>query len=131
MTVLSTLYTLFSPTISALSNPKLPFNHRWRLLFLPPINFAFIFHLLSSLAPFLKHTLRWIHTRSGSIRALVFQPHKSQRKEKLRPLHVNIHGGGFIDGLLVQNARFVQIFSQRLAIVQPTVSHQSIASQRH
>ncbi|KAK2731417.1 hypothetical protein FQN55_004696 [Onygenales sp. PD_40] len=90
----------FQPILDALFAPGIPFSYRWRLLTIAPIN---------TLAYSMKW-LPWIFSRVYSVtwiplrrnadhpaRALVFKP-KAPSKS-LRPLHIDIHGGGFIGGI--------------------------------
>ncbi|KAK2808716.1 hypothetical protein FQN50_004387 [Emmonsiellopsis sp. PD_5] len=90
----------FQPMLDALFAPGIPFSYRWRLLTLAPLN---------TLAYSMKW-LPWIFSRAYSVtwiplrrnaghpaRALVFKP-KAPSKS-LRPLHIDIHGGGFIGGI--------------------------------
>jgi acetyl esterase/lipase len=113
---LSLLPRIFSPIYDALFS-TLPYWQRWRLLLLQPINI--IVPIL--LSPFWlfsnRYRVLYIPTRSGPKRCLVYQPPglgESRRREKhanLRPLHVDIHGGGFIGGIAEQNTRWCSYLS--------------------
>ncbi|KAH7354584.1 Alpha/Beta hydrolase protein [Pyrenochaeta sp. MPI-SDFR-AT-0127] len=100
----SILPRLFSPTVDAIFS-NIPFWQRWRTLLLQPIN------LLAALitAPTWlfnnRYSVIYVDTRSGSKRCFVYQPPRKS-KDELRPLHIDIHGGGFIGGISEQSARW-------------------------
>jgi acetyl esterase/lipase len=107
VTLARTLRAWFSPSIDALFARNLPFSYRWRLLALQPISL-----LTYSIASF-----PWLFSRSfrteylpispnRTLRVLVFDNPKAKKQNKLRPLHLDIHGGAFIGGLPEANAPF-------------------------
>lgn len=121
--MLSLLPSVFQPLRDFLFAPR-PLPHRWRLLLLQPI--ALITYTLKALpylfkAPFVVY---YIPTRrpGESIRALVYN-YPSKRTKAFspshkRPLHIDIHGGGFIGGTPEYDAPFCdQLAGQTGAIV--------------
>lgn len=91
------LHLWFRPTLVALFNPRLSWAIRWRTLLLQPT--CLITYSLETLPylfsrPFqVEHLPVW---KDRSVRCLVFKAPNSSRK--LRPLHIEIHGGAFIGG---------------------------------
>ena len=121
---LSLLPRVFQPTYDALFS-ALPFWQRWRLLLLQPINIL-VALLVSPYWLFNnRYNVFYIPTRSGSKRCLVYHPpafrpqHSDGRESKplLKPLHVHIHGGGFIGGLAEQDARWCDYLSNKTGAV--------------
>jgi acetyl esterase/lipase len=123
---LSPLPRIFSPTFDAIFS-TLPFWQRWRLFLLQPINI--LAALLTSPSWLLnnRYSVIYIPTRNGKRRCLVFQPPLSgKQKEKernLRPLHIDIHGGGFIGGLPEHGARWCGFLSEGTGAVVVSVSY--------
>jgi acetyl esterase/lipase len=123
---LSPLPRVFSPTFDAVFS-TLPFWQRWRLVLLQPINI--LAALLTSPSWLLnsRYSVIYIPTRNGKRRCLVFQPPisgKQRGKErKLRPLHIDIHGGGFVGGLPEHGARWCSLLSNRTGAVVVSVSY--------
>ncbi|CAG9976197.1 unnamed protein product [Clonostachys byssicola] len=101
------LYSWFRPLCVALFNSSIPWKYRWRLALLQPISlltysigsFPYIFS-----RPFYVEYLPIFPKRS--VRALVFKTPGTGKGRRLRPLHIEIHGGAFIGGLPESNARF-------------------------
>ncbi|KLJ09117.1 hypothetical protein EMPG_15456 [Blastomyces silverae] len=97
---MAALRQCIQPIYDALFCPGIAFKYRWRLLTLAPINaLAYSFKWLP-----------WVFSRSYSVvkiplsrspgrtsRALIFTPKTPFRS--LRPLHIHVHGGGFIGGI--------------------------------
>ncbi|KAF2422434.1 alpha/beta-hydrolase [Tothia fuscella] len=123
-----TLHQWFRPLIIALTNTTLSWKYRWRLLLLQPL--SFLTYTLTTLPwTFSKaYKVHWIPTRSGPIRALIFLP-KSKPKTsipstsppnsptKLRPIHLDIHGGAFIGGLPEYEAHFSSMLCEKAGCV--------------
>jgi acetyl esterase/lipase len=113
---LSFLPRIFSPIYDALFS-TLPCWQHWRLLLLQPINIVVAILLSPSCLFSNRYRVLYIPTRSGPKRCLVYQPHgpgENHRRGKyanLRPLHVDIHGGGFIGGIAEQNTRWCSYLS--------------------
>jgi acetyl esterase/lipase len=109
----------FQSTIDAFFAPSLPFNLRWRLLLLQPI--ALLTYCLKGLPWMFSNAFQVIRipTRrpDESLRALVFQPNHKPRNGMLRPLHLDIHGGGFLGGLPEYEAGFCQKLSKETGAV--------------
>jgi acetyl esterase/lipase len=106
----STLQHWFQPMIDAFSAPSLPFKYRWRLLALQPI--VLLAYCLKAL-PWLftsAFDVVWIPTRRPDhyLRAIVFRPRDQSAVSPLRPIHLDIHGGGFMGGLPENEAAFCQ-----------------------
>lgn len=126
---ISIIPRLYQPAYDAVFS-TLPFSQRWRLLLLHPINI--LAALLTSSTWLLnnRYSVLYIPTRSGKKRCLVFQPPASRssragdergeaekRETELRPIHIDIHGGGFIGGLAEQDARWCSYLSDKTGAV--------------
>ncbi|KAL9580362.1 MAG: hypothetical protein Q9212_004543 [Teloschistes hypoglaucus] len=108
--MISFLRTIFHPFVDACC-ASLPFHYRCRMLLLLP--FTFISYTWKSLPyvlnrPFVVYR---IPTRrpGETVRALIYNHpgrHQTPAKGRLRPLHVDIHGGGFIGGIPEYDAPF-------------------------
>ena len=98
--ILSTLHSWFRPTLVALFYRDIPSPLRWRLLVLQPI--SLLTYSIGSL-PYLFHrpfTVEYLPIApERQLRVLVFRAEGNGHGRQLRPLHVEIHGGGFIGGL--------------------------------
>ncbi|KMU86447.1 carboxylesterase [Coccidioides immitis H538.4] len=117
----------FGHLYHALFCPSIPFSYRWRLVALQP---------LTSLAYFLKwipcafsrdKSVIWIPLRRDPghfVRAVVFNP-KCLRQKNLpgRPLHLDIHGGGFLGGLPEYDAPFCMEVARRTGAVVVSTSY--------
>ena len=101
---------MWHPLIDALFAPS-PIQHRGRLLFLLPV--SLVLYTWKAL-PYIfsrPYVVCQIPTRRPreKIRALVYNhPSKCSkpRANKKRPLHIDIHGGGFIGGLPEEDVPF-------------------------
>ncbi|OAL45069.1 alpha/beta-hydrolase [Pyrenochaeta sp. DS3sAY3a] len=143
----SILPPLFSPLLTALFS-RIPFWQRWRTLFLQPLSLLAAALTSPSWLFSNQYEVLYIPTRGGRhIRCLVFQPpretsgtvksrnvnSKENAKAKdsntttkhtdLRPLHIDIHGGGFIGGLPEHNARFCAFVAAHTAAVVVSLSY--------
>lgn len=109
----SLLSTWFQPLLFAIFGSGVPFTYRWRILLLQPLT-ALI--LCMKVLPWTfsnAYIVQYISTRHGSVRCIVFKPRpRSQWPKPLRPLHVDIHGGGFMGGVSELDA----VFAQQVAI---------------
>lgn len=125
---LSIIPTLFQPLFHSIFS-TIPWTQRWRVFLLQPIN------LLTALltSPYWtfnnRYSIIYIPTRSGTRRCLIYLPPDHQAPEsssqiqppnieqltminkKQYPLHLDIHGGGFIGGFPEANARFCSLLS--------------------
>src|SRR6266498_2823442 len=116
---MASLFQWFRPTYDAFFAPSLPFSYRWRLLGLQPIA------ILANAMQFLPwcfssaYKVTRIPTRRAneSVRAIVFQPSPKPTSGALRPLHLDMHGGGFLGGIAEYDASFCQLFSQETGAV--------------
>ncbi|KAL8928628.1 MAG: hypothetical protein Q9172_000843 [Xanthocarpia lactea] len=97
----SFMVTMWHPLVDALFAPS-PLPHRWHLLLLLPItlllypvkSFPYLFS-----CPFETYYVP-SRRRGESIRALVYgHPERWSNFKGKRPLHLDVHGGGFIGGL--------------------------------
>lgn len=121
--MLSVLSGWLQPTYDAFFN-SLPFDHRWRLLLFQPL--AILINLMKHLPWILsdRYTVHQISTREGrSVRAIVFQPPRRGDPNRLRPLHVDVHGGAFIGGIAEANAAFCALVSDRTGAVVVSTEH--------
>ncbi|KAE8149083.1 hypothetical protein BDV25DRAFT_130646 [Aspergillus avenaceus] len=124
---MSTLYRWFGPIYDAVLCPSLPFSIRWRLIALQPIvlltnSIQFARSIFSS-----DHaTTIWIPLKRApgySVRAIVYHPPPKISPLKPTPLHLNIHGGGFIGGLPEGNALFCQKIAAETGAIVVSTSH--------
>jgi acetyl esterase/lipase len=114
------IYSWFHPTIDALFAPNIPFNLRWRLLAFQPI--AILSYLIIKSPwifskPWTEEIIRISPGRN--LRVLMFKSNaKTGPAGKLRPLHINTHGGGFLGGSPEMDAPFCsQLAAQTGAVV--------------
>ncbi|EEH05596.1 conserved hypothetical protein [Histoplasma capsulatum G186AR] len=121
---MAALLQCIRPIYDALFCPGLPFKYRWRLLALAPINaLAYSFKWLP-----------WVFSRSYSVvrlplarspgrssRALIFTPESSSRS--LRPLHIHVHGGGFIGGVPELDNAFCKRMVEETGAVVASISY--------
>lgn len=114
----------FHPFIDAFRARNIPFHYRWRLLLLQPI--AILSYLINTVPTIFSYRSSVIHipVRNGRrIRSLVYYPPAAPdgSGQERRPLHLDIHGGGFIGGCPEAGHRFcAQVANQTGAIVVST-----------
>lgn len=101
--ILDGAWTWFRPVLVALFNPRISWSYRWRLLLLQPLSFlTYSVHKAPYFfsRPFAVEYLP-VGPNGSHVRALVFKSKDTEASKgrKLRPLHVDIHGGAFIGGL--------------------------------
>lgn len=93
--------------------------YRWRLLALQPI--ALLAYSSTALQWLFSNAFEviWIPTRQSNhyLRAIVFNPPRNSYGETLRPIHLDIHGGGFMGGLPENEAGFCQRLSREMGAV--------------
>lgn len=109
-----------------LFNPHIPWAHRWRTLFVfqPICLLSYTIPALPYLfsRPFVVEYLPVWPKRS--VRALVFKSTSGNGTgRKLRPLHVEIHGGAFIGGLAEQTARWCEVYAADTGAVVVSVTY--------
>ena len=130
LTVIRTLRSWFGPTIDAIFARNIPFDYRWRLLTFQPL--AFISNCIGVI-PYIfsrSYKVEYLPIAPGrSIRALVFDKARQDRADKLRPLHLNIHGGAFIGGLPENSAPWCARVAQETGAV--VVSTEYRTAPRH
>jgi len=121
-----TLLRLFQPTIDALLGWHIPWRYRWRLLTLQPV--SLLTYSLTSVPWWFSsaYTVEDIPIAPGrSLRAIVFKDERGSSTagtrtdagRKLRPLHVDIHGGAFIGGQPEDEASYLQLVAKRTGAV--------------
>jgi acetyl esterase/lipase len=117
-----TLWSWLRPSIDALFARNITFAQRWRmLLLLQPI--TFITYSIAGL-PWLfsrAFTTEYITLDTGrTCRILVFKSKEKPNNNnygKLRPLHLDMHGGGFIGGLPEFDACFCDLLARTTGAV--------------
>lgn len=120
---LSIIPSAFHPTTSAIFS-LIPFTQRWRTLLLQPLHFLAILITSPNWLFNNRYSVIYIPTRSGPKRCLIYEPPSPKPKSKSstsspppRPLHISLHGGGFIGGIPEQDARFNAYISDRTGAV--------------
>lgn len=110
--IISTLHSWFRIGIDAIFARDIPFSYRWRMFFfLQPITFL-IFAIVSLPWVFSKPwTVEWLPIGNGrTLRTLVYKSkgknNNTNNGRKLRPLHLDVHAGGFLGGLPEADAHF-------------------------
>ena len=106
----------FHPTVDAIFS-TLPFTTRWRLLVFQPL--ATLSYLINTIPTLFSRRFSYIRipNRSGSVTAIVYQPPHPNPTDRLRPLHLDIHGGAFIGGHPEADHRFCSFLSDRTGAV--------------
>lgn len=106
--VLRAISSWFRPAIDAIFSWTLPWTLRWRLLALQPI--SLLTYSINSFPYIFSRPFKvdWLPiTSNRSLRVLVFKsPSPTGDKSRPRPLHLDVHGGGFIGGLPESDAPF-------------------------
>ncbi|KAK0729592.1 Alpha/Beta hydrolase protein [Lasiosphaeris hirsuta] len=102
----------------------MPWRYRWRLLLLQPL----------SMLALTMSSARWISTKayrveylkvspSLTIRALVFKSPGTGSGRRLRPLHIDIHGGAFMGGWPEDDAEFCNQVARETGAVVVSISY--------
>jgi acetyl esterase/lipase len=124
MNILRFIKIYFQPSLDAIFGRNIPFSHRWRmLLFLQPA--ALITTSISALP--------WLFKRRFSVHYLPIAPGRAVRvcvfkaaskstspdedDQKLRPLHIDIHGGAFMGGIPEADAAWCTLFAESTGAV--------------
>ncbi|PGH36194.1 hypothetical protein GX50_00878 [[Emmonsia] crescens] len=121
---MAALLQCIQPIYDAIFCPGIPFKYRWRLLTLAPLNaLAYSFKWLP-----------WVFSRSYSVvriplcrspgrsgRALIFTLKSPSRS--LRPLHIHVHGGGFIGGIPELDNAFCKRMVEETGAVVASISY--------
>lgn len=133
--LVKTVLNWFHPTIDAFLATEVPFHYRWRLLLFQPV--AILAYLINTVPTLFskRATELEIPVRNGrKIRSLLYLPPQCCRalgpdyedlrstqqaiaQPLLRPLHLDIHGGGFLGGRPEANHRFCSALSARTGAV--------------
>ncbi|KAK7229423.1 hypothetical protein V2G26_001593 [Clonostachys chloroleuca] len=100
--ILYTLHHWLRPSLVALFKPNIAWDLRWRLLLLQPL--SLITYAVSSV-PYLfsrPFTVEWLPFAPGKTARVLVYKHTGGTaagpSRRLRPVHVDIHGGAFIGG---------------------------------
>jgi acetyl esterase/lipase len=111
---LSLLPRLFQPATDAVFS-TIALTYRWRLILLQPL--TLLAALLKAPSFLFNTSYRVVHipTRSGPKRCLIFQPPRST--SELRPLHIDLHGGGFFGGFAEQGVRWCELLAKETGSV--------------
>lgn len=124
---MSFLYRWISPLYDAFFCPSLPFTIRWRLVAFQPLLFltnTIQYFQGTTLLSQSRETVIWIPLKRSpghSVRAIIYHPPRQESPSEKRPLHLNIHGGGFLGGLPEGNAPFCrQVSAETGAVVVST-----------
>ena len=123
----SFMATMWHPLVDAFFAPR-PLQHRWRLLLLLPITLlTYTMKALPYLIsrPFVVCQIP-TRRRGESFRALVYNHPTKCLKLKTnsqRPLHIDIHGGGFIGGMSEYNVPFCRQFAESAGAVVVSLSY--------
>jgi acetyl esterase/lipase len=126
---MSFLYRWISPLYDAFFCPSLPFTIRWRLVAFQPLVFltnTIQYFQGSTLLSKNPETVIWIPLKRSpghSVRAIVYHRTGRISPSEKRPLHLNIHGGGFLGGLPEGNAPFCRKFSAETGAVVVSTSY--------
>lgn len=126
---MSFLYRWISPLYDAFFCPSLPFTTRWRLVAFQPLVFltnTIQYFQGSTLFSKNTETVIWIPLKRSpghSVRAIVYHPTGRTSRSEKRPLHLNIHGGGFLGGLPEGNAPFCRKVSAETGAVVVSTSY--------
>jgi acetyl esterase/lipase len=121
----TSIYSWFHPTIDALFGRNIPFDLRWRLLAYQPIN---ILSLLIIKTPWI-FTKPWTEefiqiSPSRHLRILIFKSATNAGASgKLRPLHINAHGGAFMGGCPEMDASFCNKLADETGAVVFSISY--------
>lgn len=123
----SFLLTVWHPLVDALFAPS-PLQHRWRLLCLLPVSLIVGIWKASPYIFSRPYVVCQIPTRRAheTIRVLVYN-HPSQcskpKGDGKRPLHIDIHGGGFIGGIPEEDVPFCTELAQTTGAVVVSVTY--------
>jgi len=126
LTLRRRLHELLRPALDALFARNLPFSIRWRLLALQPIwcltySIARLPHLFRE--PWVREEWIPVGPPGHHVRTLVFHTPGTGRGRRLRPLHVQIHGGGFIGGCPEDNAFFCDRLARETGAVVVSITY--------
>ena len=119
MDIIHAIWQGIRPVVEGLFYSGIPFNYRWRMVHLG--FFSFI-DVAVHYTPWLfsrAYKVHWIPNRHGDkLRCLVFEPpRKPTDPTKLRPLHLSIHGGGFIGGIAESSAFWAHMVAKQTGSV--------------
>lgn len=124
MNLFNGLRIFFRPLMVGLFNTSISWSMRWRTLVLQSLVFLTYSipaapYLFSR--PFVTEYLPVFPKRS--VRTLVFKGKGKGTGRKLRPLHIDIHGGAFIGGLAEQDARFCDLYAKETGAVVLSITY--------
>jgi len=115
---------LFRPAVDALFTWNMPWRYRWRLLLLQPL-YLIGFPASSSKWLFTRaYKVEYLRVSNRTFRVLVFKsPGDNNSNKRLRPLHVDIHGGAFMGGFPEDDAPFCDQLARSTGAVVISVSY--------
>jgi hypothetical protein len=118
---LSILPHLFQASYDVISSP-LSFSQRWCLLLLQAVNILTTLITAPSWLFNSRSTVLYVPTRSRKKCCLIYQPPQRRGKNRdkradAQPLHMDIHGGGFIGGFPEHGARWCAMLSDQTGTV--------------
>ncbi|KAJ6787895.1 hypothetical protein PWT90_01878 [Aphanocladium album] len=118
------LRIFFRPLCVGLFNTTISWSMRWRILLLQ--QFVFLTYSIPAAPylfsrPFVTEYLPVFANRS--VRTLVFKGKGKGTGRKLRPLHIDIHGGGFIGGVAEQDAQICALWAKETGAVVLSITY--------
>lgn len=118
------LRIFFRPLLVGLFNTTISWGMRWRMLVLQ--QFVFLTYSIPAAPylfsrPFVTEYLPVFPNRS--VRTLVFKSKGKGTGRKLRPLHIDIHGGAFIGGLAEQDAPLCDLWAKETGAVVLSITY--------
>ncbi|OAQ97927.1 hypothetical protein LLEC1_01228 [Akanthomyces lecanii] len=122
--VFNGLRILFRPLLVGLFNTTISWSMRWRVLLLQ--QFVFLTYTIPAAPylfsrPFVTEYLPVFPNRS--VRTLVFKRNGKGTGRKLRPLHIDIHGGAFIGGIAEQDARICEMWANETGAIVLSITY--------
>ncbi|KAJ4303668.1 hypothetical protein N0V90_002569 [Kalmusia sp. IMI 367209] len=132
---ISLLPYILQPICDAIFSLTLPLTYRWRLFLLQPLNLLALAITFPSWFFNNRSSVLYIPTRSGLKRCLIWQPStrestddrqskgETTRKKVLRPLHIDVHGGGWVGGFPEQDARWCDYLCREVGAVVISISY--------
>lgn len=118
------LRIFFRPLLVGLFNTSISWSMRWRTLMLQQL---VCLSYTIPVAPYLfsrPYVTEYLPVFSKrSVRALVYKSRGAGTGGKLRPLHIDIHGGAFIGGLAEQDAQYCERYANETGAVVVSITY--------
>lgn len=119
------MLTMWHPLVDTLFAPR-PLQQRWRLLLFLPL--TLLLYPLKSIPYLLSRPFVTYHipTRrpDESLRALVYNhPSRCGKLKRKRPLHIDVHAGGFVGGIPEADAPFCTKLAESTGAVVVSVTY--------